>query len=138
MKKFFIFLLIVTLCPVMACGEIAMDNHPDDMVGCWAIFIPTSNAIVGDQCISVVLNKDGTMSLFVSLDSGGEVQTMAATGKWSDLPGAILFQRDGKETFGHWEKRDGLIWFELSGAFFGLAKLPPAALSQVVYPASEK
>lgn len=134
MKKFFIFLLIVTLCPVLACGELAMDNHPDDMVGCWAIFIPASSAVVGDQCITLVLDQDGTMSMFVSVNSSGEIQTMSATGKWTEAAGSIIYQRDGKDTYGRMEYRDSLIWFELNGATFGLAKLPPAALSQVVYP----
>ena len=137
MKRFLALIIALFLMfPVAVSGELAMDNQPDEFIGCWATFIPYSSTLYGDQSIIIVLNRDGTVSFFISIDNAkeGQLNASAETGKWTVVEDTIIYQRDGKDTYGLIKHHDDMIWFTMGGAQFGLRKIPEITISQVIYP----
>ena len=138
MKKLFCLLLVLLFVPLLAFSEsiITFDNHPEEYVGCWAINIPHSSTKFGDYVFLYVLNTDGTMSVFYSLNNYGDssVEIRSAIGKWTEINGAIIYQLDGKDTYGILEIQGTTIWLEFCGALFGLQKIPLPDVSRVSYP----
>lgn len=136
MKKVIIFVMIIMLaCPV-ASAEFAMDNHPDEFIGCWAVFLPASHTGVGDMSIIIVMNGDGTLNFILSTDNASEKQTIVQidSGKWTVMYDTVIYQRDGKDTYGKIEYRDNKLWFTFNGATFGLTKHQGADITDVIYP----
>lgn len=131
-----IIMILAMILPAAACSEIAMDNHPESFVGCWASFIPYSSNLYGDQTIVISLNHDGTFAAVILGNNAKEKKVMmqSFTGQWTVISDTVVYQRDGKDKYGMWNYENEMIWFTLSGARFGLKKIPIIDITQVVYP----
>ena len=137
MKRLAILILaLILFVPSVVYGEIAMDNHPDDLVGCWAVFIPRNTNGYGDCAIVFILNSDGTMSAMLSTNksSTNEIICNTAIGKWTFISDTVIYRQDGHDKYGKMEFHDDMIWYSMSGATFGLKKLPLMDITQVNYP----
>ena len=139
MKKLLCFLLIsLFLVPLSSFAELSIDfnNHPAEYVGCWTIYIPHSVTLHGDNVFVYVLNTDGTMSIFWSLNDSDNstVNIHSTTGKWTEINNYIVFQSDGKDTYGMLDIHDDCLWFDFYGASFGLQKVPNPDITRLVYP----
>ena len=138
MKKFVCLLLVLVLFPFVSLSEesIRMDNHPAEIVGCWAIFISNASTYgAGDQTIVFTFNSDGTMFSVMGLNNPSETAVMLSTlsGKWTLMNSTVIYQRDGKDTYGLLEYVDDMLWFTMDTMSFGLKKIPDIDLSQLQY-----
>lgn len=131
-------LLVLVLFPsfTIAETEIAFDNHPAKIVGCWAIFISNASTYgAGDHSIVFTFNSDGTMSSTVSINTPSEntVSLSSLTGKWTLINSTIIYQREGKETYGVLKYDGSMIWFTMDTMSFGMKKIPDIDISQLKY-----
>ena len=138
MKKLFCLLLVLLFVPLMSCAELTIDfnNHPAEYVGCWSIYIPHATTQHGDYVFVYVLNTDGTMSIFWSLNNSEDstVEIHSTTAKWTEMNNCIIFQSDGKDTYGLLDIHDDCLWLDFYGATFGLQKVPNPDITRLVYP----
>ncbi len=138
MKKLLCLLLIALfLVPLSSFAELSIDfnNHPAEYVGCWTIYIPHSVTLHGDNVFVYVLNTDGTMSIFWSLNNSEDssVQIQSTTGTWTEMNNLIIFKSDNKNTYGTLDIHDDCLWLDFYGASFGLQKTPVPDVTRLVY-----
>ena len=138
MKKMICLLLVLFLLPSVSVSEssASSDYHPDEIVGCWAVFIPNASTYgAGDHSIVISFNSDGSMSSMISINSPSDhtVSVSTLTGKWILNDSRIIYQRDGSETINALDYADGMVWVKMDSMSFGLKKIPDIEVSQLKY-----
>ena len=136
MKKLLFVFLIFSFLFSFAFADVPYDNHPDEFVGIWAVFVPTSITFsAGNISVVLVLNSDGTASMMTTTKNfNGEGITMISnSGTWFYTPGYIFTTATDTGEYGAFVYSDDTIWFTGGVVSLGLRKLPVIDLSQIVY-----